>query len=1267
LTPATPSRPPARRAPERLDVARAPLAGAGTIEASAGTGKTHTITRLYLRLVVERAIPVERLLVVTYTVAATEELRTRIRSELATARARLASGSLGDEVLAEAVRRAGAGPALERVASALRGFDEAAIFTIHGFCQRVLAEKAFESGMPFDTELVPDESEMLEEIAQDFWRTRVYDAPPLLIARLLARGETPSTLLESVRSFVGKPYLRCIGVPAVDAADVRRLEADLADAHARARDLWLDEHEAVRRLVSDPVRLNQQSYAPSKIATCLRDVAAALESDRPVGDLPPALTRLTPAALEKGTKRGQSTPVHPFFDACGQLVALAEALSTAHAAAVQRLRADLLDSFRRELALRKQRLRTRSYDDLLLDLAAALERDRDGRLAAAIRDRYRAALIDEFQDTDPIQYRIFRDVYGGSDLPVFFVGDPKQAIYSFRGADIFAYLDACDDSARRYRLETNWRSDPGLVTAVNAIFSRAPRPLLFDAIGFQPTVPAERDRERLEIAGDPEEPFRLVLVPRDAPGSAPGERASPSNGTRPLPKGRAREIVARATACEVARLLGLAERGHARIGDRALSGGDIAVLVRTNDEAKLVRRELLRLRVPSVEQAMESVFATREAQELERVLRAIAAPGDESLVRAALATELVGASGADLHRMQEPGHEAEWEDRAERMRAYHARWSGFGFVRMFREMLDAEGVARRLLPYADGDRRLTNLVHLGELLADAEERGRLGMESLVRWLVDRRRSAAARRHETVEEQQLRLESDDELVKIVTVHKSKGLQYEIVLCPFLWDGRVYSLDSETRDRPFLFHDPEDGAAVLDLGSEDREELRRHAVREEVAEKLRLLYVALTRARHRCVLYWGAINEAGTSAPAWLLHRGALPDGATIDDVARRFQTLSDADLAADVRALVDAAAGTILLEGLPAPTASAPERPRSTGPPLRARSLARPVREGFRIASFSLLHGLGDGGLALDADAPDHDASGAAVRPELTLPGAATIFDFPRGLRAGRCLHEVFEELDFRAVADGSPGERMAAIAPVVERALAAHRLDAGWRDAVAAAVDRALIARLDPAGQVRLAGLAPASCARELEFYYPVADLSDVALRRALLDHGVAGGRFDREIAALSFGRIRGFMKGFVDLVFESGGRYYVLDYKSNHLGGSSDDYDGDRVAVAMARGGYFLQYLIYVLTLHRLLALRLPGYDPAQHLGGVFYAFVRGMDPDAAPGWAVFHDRPSPDLVAALDQLVARGRDGAASGGEAVARRAGARRARRNDPAEGA
>jgi exodeoxyribonuclease V beta subunit len=853
-------------------------------------------------------------------------------------------------------------------------------------------------------------------------------------------------------------------------------------------------------------------------------------------------------------------------------------------------------------------LQLQSYDNLLLSLAQALDGAHGERLAATLRGRYSAALIDEFQDTDPVQYGIFSTIYRGTEYPVFMVGDPKQAIYSFRGADVFAYIDARRHSQRCFTLNRNWRSAPLLVDAVNHLFREAGmRAFVLDEIPFRPVQAAQiPDRETLGEGND-RAPFRFWFLPAGESG-------------KPLSKGAAVPRVADMVANEIARLLSMGSMGQARIGRRAVEGGDIAVLVRDHRQGWAVRQALSSLGISSVQQMQDSVFHTREAEQLERVLLAVAEPHRASRVRSALATDLLGLDGSDILSLA--ADEEAWADWLDRFRAYRQQWLDRGFARMMRQLIIESGLRARLLRYADGERRLTNVSQLVELLQAESLTSSGSMDSLLRWLADQRTGWQGKE----EVSQLRLESDEQLVKIVTIHKSKGLEYPIVFCPFLWDGRL-RIPTESA---FSFHDPGRAfQAVLDLGSPGHEAARALAIQEEMAENLRLLYVALTRARHRCYVLWGNLASAGQSALGWLLHPPPDVSPGWFDQMDGSFSAWGDGALLARLEQLVSTSEGSMRIEPVPEPEAPSQGSSQKAPGEFRCRHFGREFGAAPRVLSFSSLNN------ALDRpERPDHDAVFDTEPVSVAVERPDTIFSFPRGARAGSCLHWIFEQIDFRP-ADG------AQIADYCERGLAAHGLDAEWLPVVVDTVLRVLATPLDEPGRITLSQVSRQRRMVELEFHFPLATLEPRNLADRIA-RDVTGHRHAQSMVAsmrrLDFGQVRGFMTGFIDLVFEHGGRYYLADYKSNWLGDQRSDYAAPSLVQSMEQHGYYLQYLIYSVALHRYLAHRLPDYAYQRHFGGVFYLFLRGMDPGADGDYGIYRDRPSESLIQTLDRMMMEG-----------------------------
>jgi exodeoxyribonuclease V beta subunit len=829
-------------------------------------------------------------------------------------------------------------------------------------------------------------------------------------------------------------------------------------------------------------------------------------------------------------------------------------------------------------------------------------------LAVALRARYKAALIDEFQDTDPIQADVLERIWAGTDQPVYFVGDPKQAIYGFRGADVFAYLERRANVGARFTLAVNQRSDPPLLDAVAAFFAGNDR-FLIPEIAFVPIAPTARRRGCLDIE-DTHKPFTVWHVEQEA-----GES-----------KDAVRRRIADAVAADIARINALSRADRARLvdperGAKPLAMSDIAVLVSTHAEGDIVRAALADAGLASVTYGADSVFESREAGDLENILRAVAEPGREALLRAALATEPFGLDAAALAALATDG--AGWEGWVTRFREYHDIARTEGFVRMWRELTLREGIAARLLGYPDGERRMTNMAHLVELLHGQADADGLDLAQLARALAHARETPIR----DPDTEQLRLESDEDLVNIVTVFRAKGLEYSVVYCPFLWDG----FQQAGRGRAVVFH-PQgaSGGAVVDLGGPESEAHRRIAAAEELAGDLRLAYVALTRARHRCTLAWGALPQSDQSALAWLLHAPAhaadVQRADPVGELKKAFRKLDAEALATRLDRLVADAKGALAVTPLPAGTAAREVSGARAPEALAARAFRTRLAPAWRISSFSGL-------VARNQDeSPDYDSIRNVQRAE-SLPrqtGGDDAFGLPRGVRLGSALHKVLETLDFASADE-------ARIAVVVRRELAHAGIEDAWAGVAARTVSDVLATPLDTSG-FALRDLARPDRVDELEFTYPVRGPAAGELATVLAPLRKIGSRLPEAIGSLVLAPARGFMRGYIDLIFARGGRYFIVDYKSNWLGDSIAHYAPDRLAIAMADSFYDLQYLVYAVALHRLLATRVEGYEYERHFGGIHYLFLRAMRPATGAAFGVYSVRPDASLVKALDACLAPG-----------------------------
>ncbi len=1196
-----------------MDLTTTSLTGLNLVEASAGTGKTYTLTGLYLRLLIEQSLSPEQILVVTYTNAATAELKERIRGRLVTAREAFETGEFNDLLMQHLLQTS---PDHQRVIKQLKlaiaGFDQAAIHTIHGFCQRVLIEHAFETSQPFDAELAPDQEMQLLQIADDFWRTRIASLPDSPAEHFLAATGSPERLLAEVRKGIGKPYLEVRGP--LWPEDIASIEDQMHELIHAIGLLWQDQRDEICDYLCAPERFKQNLYKSEKVLVWCQEMDDWLADASPELQGFSHLKKFAENSVKAGLRTGQELSEFEIFHKIQLLKDLIESRLEKLRQAARSLIVEFYHYLLEELPKRQQAAGEWSYDDLLLHLDQALAARQGSRLALQLSQRFPAALVDEFQDTDPIQYRILSRIYLGSGRTLFMVGDPKQAIYSFRGADIFAYLAARDASQSRYSLQVNWRSTPQLIQAVNTLFGGNPAAFFYPQICFTPVDAAPSQKKKgLVEKGDKRAAMRIWQLPFNAQTKLPEVRTA----------------VAEATANEILRLLNQAQAGRLTLDGRPLGGGDIAVLVRTHTQGEQVAAALLERGVLSVRAAQDNVFLTPQAEQLERLMLALAEPRREPLIRAALSTELLGWSGAEIDCLSRD--DAALGRQLERFSSYHLIWRDAGFIRMFRQLLHELDVERRLMTYRDGERRLTNLYQLSELVHQYDSDAQPGVEGLLKWFSRQRQEDAVKD----EERQLRLESDSNLVKLVTQHASKGLQYPLVFCPFLWDAGAGAGRSKSA---YLFHDPQAAyRPVFEMGSADFQHDRQYLQQEELAENLRLLYVALTRAQYRCYLPWGRIKNSENSALAWLLHAPCMdaqvPRG---NDVQERppesfekqplanwragFKKLSPEDIGQRLQQLATDAVGNISVEPLPAAEMRA-QLDLGLPPDLApARSFNAEMQTGRRVNSFSSL----TAGLA--ADLADYDALAPLPIVETLRQPQFDIHGFPRGAQPGTCLHSIFELLDFAQVAEPE-AQRL------VETTLAAYGIEKRWTPVILEMLGTVVETPLNSQGLL-LRDIGGRRRINEMEFYYPIQKLDKKLLESLVQEHGFAqSAGIMHGFSELDFGLAQGFMKGFIDLIIESDGRYYLLDYKSNWLGEDQSSYAQPNLEAAMLAHHYPLQYLFYALALHRYLQQRLVDYAYEQHFGGVFYLFLRGMNPSTGPEYGVFQERPPGAFIEALDQ----------------------------------
>ncbi|MFH1021002.1 MAG: exodeoxyribonuclease V subunit beta [Pseudomonadota bacterium] len=1191
--------------------------GVQLIEASAGTGKTYSITSLYLRLLLEHRLTVEQILVVTFTEAATAELHERIRTRLRSAVQVFEKQHGGDDPFLGQLLERSLDPEADRrlLARAVSDIDKAAVSTIHGFAHRVLQQHALETGLLFELELTGATEVLVREIADDYWSGFFYDLDHRL-AGLVRQGVSPGQLRALTQEAIRHSDFAIVGEsPATE--ETPALVAEYCRLYAEAKACWQEQSENLARYFVQAEGLI--ASFKTLLANGLLDRIAAFfaEAEPTAFALPPHAELLAEENIFQpdgkvftatALKKGLAQP-NPFFASWGGLVAQAEAMANQSqalflAGAARYIRAELP---KRLLAGQQQ-----SFDQLLTGLDEALQGSQGtgAQLAQRIRTRFPVALIDEFQDTDPIQYRIFRTIYrGGGKEALFLIGDPKQAIYAFRGADIYAYLEAAGQAeSEKHTMTTNWRADRKMVAALNSLFGVLAQPFGDARISYAQVAarPGAEDLWHSPTLGS--EPLQFLTLPETFCGTRGGR----------LIKNQLMPQIPDLVAGDIAGLLA----GDGRIGARPVRAGDIAVLTRTNTQAAEIQAALRGRGINGVLQSKASVWTSPEAQECLRFLAAVAEPGNEPLLRKALATPMLGFIAQDLERLNQA--EAELNGLMGRFASWQDVWRKNGVMRMLMAAWQEYSVTGRLLLLEDGERRLTNLRHLAELLQEAESRNHFSPEMLVDWCS---RTLAA--SESGEEAELRLESDEDAVQLVTIHRSKGLEYPVVYCPYL-----FLAGGGASRQPFVsLHDPEaDWQGRIVLFPDER--AKALAAAERFAEELRLAYVATTRARHSCHVLWAPASGYDTSALAWLLHgdQASAGESGGPEALQQRLKECTCQELLALLQERARASEGWQVRQLHLVPGSTGEAAKPEVSPPLACLVPSRKLKQVWRIGSFS--HLTAQSGHDPGEREPEAGVEGTATPLDLPIPSASQLplAQFPKGPVAGNFFHTLFEKISFQP-------EKPAQLREQVQEQLMFYGYPEIWLAPVCRAFAEILITPLRAADGFCLGDIGDDRRLIEMPFTFPVgagqgedASLSAELLARPFIDHpqGIPAG-YAEALRSLRFIPLRGFLKGFIDLIGVFEGKWYLFDYKSNHLGVSRDDYAQGKLPAAMADHHYFLQYHIYTVALHRYLACRLPGYEYERDFGGVFYLFIKGMHPDAGPDFGVYADLPP---LARIEQL---------------------------------
>jgi exodeoxyribonuclease V beta subunit len=1162
------------------------LQGTHLIEASAGTGKTYTIAALYVRLILGHKIEIplmpQSILVVTFTDAATEELRDRIRTRLSESAQYFREQIQSEDKFLIELRNDYDEKkwnwCAKNLEVAANYMDEAAVFTIHSWCNRMLQQHAFDSGSPFKQDVNTDDAELLNNVICDYWRVHFYSLDKNQCEFVVKKLATsPDDFSGKIRGLLSETEALKLNDFQVEFADIFaewiEWKNENLELEKIAKASWKNDFETINNLLNQAnseqwlngVRYNRNTFHDK--LTEINNWAIKNQSC----DLK-EIAKFGLGNLTNGLVKAHQNKAEQFYFLAFQ--AIDDFVNHGHIEQadniVIQIKLHAIKWIRNRYAQEKKKLSRVTFDDMLSNLDNSLQSEKS-RLGEVIRNQYPVALIDEFQDTDPIQYRIFSTIYQNQSSSCFLIGDPKQAIYSFRGADIYTYLKAHRATQNHHTLDTNFRSTKSLVEAINKLFTHVESAFRFgNQLPFV-SVEANGRKDNWCINNKIAPALTFLTWQEDK-----------------IPMEFYREQMAKVTASEIVKLLSDKTAGfQSETGFKKLELEDIAILVRNRNEAKIIRRELNRRNLKSVYLSeQDSIYDTDEANDVLIWLEAMANPRDERKVRAAVSTGTLDFSKEELYLFT--SDEVQWETHLDRFQTYQIRWQESGILPTLRLLIHDYGLHLSRNDENESERKLTNVLHLAELLQQHSSKIE-GEEALIHHFAQLLES---KNHRSAKDNIVRLESDSNLIKIITIHKSKGLEYPLVFLPFVSGIK----DITRKEHFFKFHDEKENLCI-DL--DKTQEGQNQHIEELLQEDLRILYVAVTRAKYACWLGIASTNRLAQSAIGHLIG-GSISNLETVKGKCK---------------------CNSIEIVTLPEPTNDKFTSQSENDLNNSVRESTVDTRENWWAASYSALKldykkQRGDE-IAEIETAQDNNDDDTEFSVEAS--NNSDVYALPKGAKPGVLIHTLFEKCGDYGFASAHKNQdwRTETIKNIFSDNL--------WNNEKRIVIDNALPTWLEMplVENARFIDLAKSNYKSELEFLIG-ADFVDVEK----LDSLITKATFNNEKRpALEKNQLNGFLKGFIDLVFCHENKYYILDYKFNHLGNSTENYSDAKMKETMLEKRYDLQYSLYLLTLHRLLKIRLgDSYDYDTHIGGAIYIFLRAN--------AKISNKPSREFIEQLDAL---------------------------------
>ncbi len=1151
--------------------------GIHLVEASAGTGKTYNITAIFLKAIAERKLSVNQILVVTFTNAATSELRTRIGEVLKTAAEYFENPTIENaEPFIKEIYQAYSSDDNARMAilKAAREYDQMAVSTIHGFCQQMLQEFVFESNSHFDIAYTGDETDILTEAADNLWRELLKElernnqkqSNPFIERFLMEEVKSPDELTKKCRPYLSNDLLHTFG-----KIDVNRFIETYLTLLDKFKSLF--DATEIRDLLYDDV-LNKNSYNPKSIDEIIEVADEYVRNEKSDFSMVThgKFQLLTSYKVNKSTKKGLDSPEHPLFEVANEL------LNLPYSGLIETWWVEIAERFKAKVKTIKQYRRIRSFNDILNAMSEALETEKMQELVA---ERYPVALVDEFQDTDPVQANIFGKIYfKRPESTIFFIGDPKQSIYAFRSADINTYQSIREkNGVHLYGLDKNFRSAREIVESVNILFKSGDQEKWPGGIKF-----AESTHEH-----------SLTMLVKDEQTATGTFFLQNDNGTEVVKDKSLAQDESYSLVCdEIVELLSTETYLVDKTGNRSrLQAADIAILVFAHKEASTFKKKLAKLNIKAVTQSGSSVFISDECDFLIQLLNVIEQPSRLPVLRYVLNSPFIGIKYSEIDASLGDEAVSPFVTHFQELKLTYDHKGLAACINHFlslpisrwnnQELSVREFIAVR----NDAERVFTNIRHIAEIVGNDEFATSLSPSELAVWLAHQKETKSG------ENMEVRLESDENAVKIMTVHSCKGLQFPIVFCPFLWSKQLSNRDSST---PCVFYDDEGKQQVRFNKLEDVEKESVKSARLE--EFIRLFYVALTRAKYRN--YICISNHIKINLLDWVLNP---------DKSIRNFNSFNSGRKSTPN---LHSLAKNLSIEHpdlFHCKTPSIGEKVSLSG--SESTNFTKKIfsRDDVYLPSWVLTSysGLKKG---LHSEADLLESKFAEFEEPAKPTKELNIFNFPRGANAGVFMHKLFEDLSFKGFDESAKD--------YIKSQLDEFGFEEKWLPVIYEMMQQVLGKPL-PASGVRMHDIEEYKNIKEMEFYFPFSKANASQIMDII--HG-SETKFEHSLP--------GFMNGFIDLLFEYEGKFYVLDYKSDHLGNSAEDYSPATIQKSIEDKGYIIQYHLYTLAVTRYLKQFYPDYSYEKHFGGCYYLYLRGVNEKSDSG--MYFIKPKAETIDSLD-----------------------------------